>query len=136
VRNLGYSLPHFDFLVKKKSEWKVIIRQFKDKKISRARYGYQEVETGYSVFLGACEDYANPWGRLDTRQEFLEDRALRESICYSLDVTGFRDYLGLTARASSYEDTLRSMHENRACSKYIPAEVRQANRIWLAQHPV
>jgi hypothetical protein len=112
-----------------------LFRQFKDKKIRRARYGYQEVETGFSVFLGACEDPANLWGRLDTRKEFLEDRALRESICYSLDVNGFRDHLGLTARASSNEDTLISMYENRARSKYLPVEVRQESRIWLAQHP-
>ncbi len=111
-----------------------IFRQFKDKKISRARYGYQEVETGFTVFLGACEDSAKPWGKMDTRQKYLENRALRESICYSLDVNGFRDYLGLTARASSDEDTLRSLHENRAQSKYLPAEVRQESRIWLAQH--
>lgn len=110
-----------------------ILRQFKDKKISRARYGYQEVETGFTVFLGACEDPANPWGRMSTRQEYLEDRALRESVCYSLDVNGFRDYLGLTVRASSDEDTLRSMHENRARSKYLPAEVRLESRVWLAQ---
>ena len=110
-----------------------ILRQFKDKKISRARYGYQEVETGYTEFLGACEDPVNPWGRMSTRQEYLEDRALRESICFSLDVNGFRDYLGLTVRASCDEDTLRSMHENRARSKYLPAEVRQESRVWLAQ---
>jgi len=110
-----------------------ILRQFKDKKISRARYGYQEVETGFTMFLGACEDPSNPWGRMSTRQEYLEDRALRESICYSLDVNGFRDYLGLTVRASSDEDTLRSMHENRARSKYLPAEVRLESRVWLAQ---
>jgi len=110
-----------------------ILRQFKDKKISRARYGYQEVETGFTVFLGACEDPANPWGRMSTRQEYLDDRALRGSICYSLDVNGFRDYLGLTVRASSDEDTLRSMHEDRARSKYLPAEVRLESRVWLAQ---
>jgi hypothetical protein len=72
---------------------------------------------------------------MDTRQEYLEDQALRESICYSLDVNSFRDYLGLTARASSDEDTLRSLHENRAQSKYLPAEVRQESRVWLAQQP-
>jgi hypothetical protein len=110
-----------------------ILRQFKDKKIIRARYGYQEVETGFTVFLGACEDPANPWGRMSTRQEYLEDRALRESICYSLDVNGFRDYLGLTVRASNDEDTLRSMHENRARSKYLRAEVWLESRVWLAQ---
>jgi hypothetical protein len=114
-----------------------ILRQFKDKKISRARYGYQEVETGYTVYLGACEDLANPWGRMSTRQEYLEDRALWESICYSLDVNDFRDYLGLTVRASSDGDTLRSMHENRVRSKCLPAEVRQKSRIWLArQEPI
>lgn len=111
-----------------------IFRQFKDKKISRARYGYQEVETGFTVFLGACEDPENPWGKMDTRQEYLEDRALRESICYSLDVNGFRDYLGLTARGSSDDDTLRSLHENRARSKHLPEEVRRASRVWLAEH--
>jgi hypothetical protein len=110
-----------------------ILRQFKDKKISRARYGYQEVETGFTVFLGSCEDPENPWEKMSTRHEYLEDQALRESICYSLDMNGFRDYLGLTARVSSDEATLISLHENRAQSKHLPAEVRQESRVWLAQ---
>jgi hypothetical protein len=40
-----------------------IVQHFKSGKISRARYGYQEVETGYSVFLGGCNaPEEQPWG--------------------------------------------------------------------------
>jgi len=37
-----------------------ITQQFKEKNIRRARYGYQEVETGYRIFLGACDNQDDP----------------------------------------------------------------------------
>jgi len=89
-----------------------IVQHFKSGKISRARYGYQEVETGYSVFLGGCNTpEEQPWGKTTSRAEYLVEKALRESIFYSLDVDDFRDYLGITQEIMDDEGVIRQLHE-------------------------
>ncbi len=64
----------------------------------------------------------------------LDNRAFKESLCYALDVKDYCDYLGLSVDMNSNEQLLYSMHEARAESKYLLAEVRQESRVWLAQH--
>lgn len=111
-----------------------ITQQFKEKNIRRARYGYQEVETGYRFFLGACDNQDDPWRIPMIRDEHMERLALRQSICYSLDVHDFRDFLGFSLEDSTDKHLLETMHETRARSKYIPEAIRAESRIWLAQN--
>lgn len=111
-----------------------ITQQFKEKNIRRARYGYQEVETGFEIYLGACDNQENPWGIPGTRDEHMEQLAFRHSICYSLNVHDFRDFLGLSIERITDERLFEIMHETRARSKYVPEEIRQESKIWLAHH--
>ncbi|HSK65969.1 MAG TPA: hypothetical protein VK888_03505, partial [Anaerolineales bacterium] len=111
-----------------------ITQQFREKNIRRARYGYQEVETGFHIYLGACERPDDPWCVPETRDEHMERLALRESICYSLDVTDFRDFLGLSTEDVTDKELLETMHETRARSKYLVEEIKRESRFWLAQH--
>lgn len=111
-----------------------ITQQFKEKNIRRARYGYQEVETGFKTYLGACDHQDNPWRIPMIRDEHMERLALRQSICYSLDVHDFRDFLGFSLEDSNDKHLLETMHETRANSKYIPEAIRLESRLWLAQN--
>lgn len=111
-----------------------VAQQFKEKNIRRARYGYQEVETEFHFYLGACESPDDPWWRSETRNEHMERLALRESICYSLDINDFREFLGLSPKYVTDEQLLETMHETRARSKYAAEEIRRESKLWLAQH--
>ena len=111
-----------------------ITQQFKEKNLRRARYGHQEVETGFDIYLGACDNQDNPWWIPGTRDEHMEQLALRESICYSLNVHDFRDFLGLSTERITDESLLETMHETRARSKHIPEAIKVESRIWLAQN--
>jgi hypothetical protein len=110
------------------------LQQSKVGKIKRARYGYIEVKTGYAVFLGACEKPENPWEQPESRRKYLEKEALRESVCFALNVNDYRAFLGLSIKDASDEQLLEGMHTIRARSKYLPEEVRRESKIWLAQH--
>jgi hypothetical protein len=92
------------------------------------------VETGYVVFLGACEKPEYSRERPESREKYLETEALRESVCYALDVNDYRAFLGLSIKDVSDEQLLEGMHTIRARSKYLPEEVRRESKIWLAQH--
>lgn len=111
-----------------------ILDQFKAGKIIRGRFGYQEVETGFLTLLGACEQADHAWGEEKNRNEFMEWKALQESLCYALDVNDYRDFLGMSAELISDEQLLEFMHETRSDSKLIPDDARRESRIWLAQH--
>lgn len=111
-----------------------ILQQFKEGKISRARYGYKEKETGFTNFLGACEDPNKPWEQTPTRNDWMETEALQESLSFALEVTDYRDYLGMSTEVISDQQILEFMHETRTRSKYMPEEVRRESKIWLAQH--
>lgn len=112
----------------------LIQQQFKSGKITRARYGYQEVETGFVVYLGGCESPDRPWTTPETRKNFIDILALRESLCFSLDITDYRDYLGLSSELINDERTLQAMHKVRARSRYLPEEIRRESKVWLAQN--
>jgi hypothetical protein len=111
-----------------------ILQQFKAGKIRRARYGYQEVETGYVTYLGACHEPDIPWGQPVARKEYMEDRAFRETLCSALDIKDFRDYLGINPEYSTDEQLLRAMHEIRSRSKLLPEAIRRESKLWLAEH--
>lgn len=111
-----------------------ILRQFKSGQITRAHFGYQEVETDYIVYLGACQEAGDPWHEGEDRTAFMEWKALSESLSYALDVNDYRDFLGVTTKFISDERLLEFMHQNRVESKLIPDEVRRESKIWLAQH--
>jgi len=64
----------------------------------------------------------------------MEWKALRESLSYALDVSDYRDFLGVSPELINDERLLEFMHRNRAESKFIPADVRRESKIWLAQH--
>lgn len=111
-----------------------ILQQFKTGEIVRGRFGYQEVETGYITLLGACEQTDYVWHEEENRSDFLERKALRESLSFALDVNDYRDFLGLSDELMSDERLLESMHETRSRSKFIPDEARRESLVWLAQH--
>jgi hypothetical protein len=111
-----------------------IVQQYKNGIIRRARYGYQEVETGFEIYLGACEDPMHPWWKPETREEHMEQLALRESISFSLDPSDFRDFLGVSIQTITDEQIFRIMHSTRARSKYMTKEIKLESKIWLAQH--
>jgi len=111
-----------------------ILRQFKSGQIIRGEFGYQEVETDFTVYLGACQEAGDQWHRQKERTKFMEWKALRESLSYALDVNDYRDFLGVSTEFISDERLLEFMHQNRVESKFIPVEVRRASKIWLAQH--
>ena len=111
-----------------------IIQQFKAGKIKRVRYGYKEVETGYTVYLGACEQSDFPWGEPVSREEYLETQAMEESLSFALDLNDYRDYLGATEELISDELIRTKMHKKRLQSRHLPEEIRRESKIWLAQH--
>jgi hypothetical protein len=111
-----------------------ILQQFKAGQISRARYGYREVETKYTVYLGACENPEELWEQPIPRKEYMELEALRESLCFALDLNDYRDYLGISVGLMSDDQVLAGMHAARMRSKYLPEEIRRESKVWLAQH--
>jgi hypothetical protein len=111
-----------------------ILQLFKTGEIIRGQFGYQEVETGYITLLGACGQIDHVWHEEENRSEFIERKALRESLSFALDVNDYRDFLGLSSELMSDEKLLESMHETRSNSKLIPDEARRESRVWLAQH--
>ena len=111
-----------------------ILQQFKTGEIVRGRFGYQEVETGYITLLGGCGQTDNAWYEGENRGEFMESKALRESLSFALDVNDYRDFLGISRELISDERLLESMHKTKSDSKFIPDEARRESLVWLAQH--
>jgi hypothetical protein len=111
-----------------------MLQLFKTGEIVRGRFGYQEVETGYITLLGACGQTDHVWREEENRSEFMESKALRESLSFALDVNDYRDFLGLSPELISDERLLKSMHKTRSDSKFIPDEARRESLVWLAQH--
>ena len=111
-----------------------ILQRFKAEEVIRGQYGYQEVETGYLILLGACGKTDHTWHEDKNRNDFMEWKALRESLSYALDVSDYRDFLGVSTELINDEQPLEFMHETRSDSKFIPDEARRESRVWLAQH--
>lgn len=64
----------------------------------------------------------------------MKQEALKGSLSFSLDVTDYRDYLGISAQVISDEQLLLMMHNTRTRSKHLPEEIRRESKIWLAKH--
>lgn len=111
-----------------------IAAQYHLKKITSARYGFEEVETGYCTWLGALDDPEDPWPGPSTREKYLEERALEETIIYALDVERLRNELHLSRRLFSDEKVLSILHHRRARSRYIPEAAREESKRWLFEH--
>ena len=111
-----------------------ILQQFKVGKIIRTRFGYQEVETDFMILLGTCGQADHVWREEEKRNDFMEWKALRESLSYALDVNDYRDFLGVSAELINDERLLEFMHETRSDSKFLPDEVKRESRMWLAQY--
>jgi len=111
-----------------------ILQLFKTGEIVRGRFGYQEVETGFIILLGACGQADHVWHEEKNRCEFMEWKALRESLSFALDVNDYRDFLGMSTELIDDKRLLEFMHETRSDSKLVPDEVRRESRVWLAQH--
>jgi hypothetical protein len=84
--------------------------------------------------LGACGQTDHVWREEENRSEFMESKALRESLSFALDVNDYRDFLGLSPELISDERLLKSMHKTRSDSKFIPDKARRESLVWLAQH--
>lgn len=111
-----------------------IVEKFKDGPVIRARYGYQEVETSYCVYIGGCEKPDNPWSSQENREDFMANKAMRIALILALDVEGFRAYIDLDSKIISDEELLEKLHERRAKSKYTTAEMRNESIQWLREH--
>lgn len=111
-----------------------ILQRFTAEEIIRGQYGYQEVETGYLILLGACGKTDHAWREDKNRNDFMEWKALRESLSYALDVNDYRDFLGVSTELLNDEQLLEFMHETRSDSKFVPDEARRESRVWLSQH--
>jgi len=113
-----------------------ILQQYKSKTLIRARYGYKETETGYSIILGECADVGNSWVKQqENRQEYMERLAYRQTIFNSLDVNDLRLYLDLEPDEMSDTDLLKLMHEARVESPFVSEEDKKISRYWLIEHP-
>ena len=111
-----------------------ILQRFKAGEIIRGQYGYQEVETGFIILLGACGQTEHTWHEEKNRNDFMEWKALRESLSYALDLNDYRDFLGVSTELVNDERLLEFMHETRSDSKFVLDEARRESRVWLAQH--
>ncbi len=113
-----------------------IAEKFAEKKILRARYGYQEIETEYCVWLGRLEQTPwEPWARQKSRAEFLRDQAMDETLSAALEVNGYRKYFQVGYRSLSDEALLWKLHYHRTQSKFIPPQLRAESWLWLRDHP-
>ena len=111
-----------------------IVEPYRKGKLLRARYGVEEVETGYVSWLGGCESSEMPWGKPSTRSEYLAGRAEEMTLANALDIDGFRELMGCSLGAVSDERILWSLHRRRADCLAIPAASRAESKRWLSEH--
>lgn len=113
-----------------------LVQQFHGaKKITQARYGVEEVETGYCRWLGALEDPENRWPAPESRDEFMRDKAMNETITWALDVDRLRERMHFSPERWSDEKLLDILHHWRARSEDLPAEARAESEQWIREHP-
>jgi hypothetical protein len=89
---------------------------------------------GCNILLGACGKTDHAWHENKNRIDFMEWKALRESLSYALDLIDYRAFLGVSTELINDEQLLEFMHETRSDSMFIPDEAKRKSRIWLAQH--
>ncbi|MCL5951839.1 MAG: hypothetical protein M1132_08975 [Chloroflexi bacterium] len=108
---------------------------YKEGKVPRARYGIEEVETGFCTWLGGLMDPEHPWEEPETRAEHIANWALEEAVVHALDVVRFREDRKLSPKLVSDEQLVHVLHERRVRSKHIPIDARAESEHWLASHP-
>ncbi len=113
-----------------------ILEKFREQKAIRARYGYEEVETGYRTWLGVCENEEKSWSESESRAEYMAQKAMRETLLHALDVNGWRAFIHMSFKYSTDDELLQAMHELRAESRHQPADARIESTRWLAEHRV
>ena len=87
-------------------DWTRIQQLFREHKITRARYGYEEAETDYCHWLGGLEETDRPWGKQESRAEHMAKLAMNETILYALDFDRFKARFGSAAQWLSDEEIL------------------------------
>ena len=112
----------------------LIVSQFRAGKVERARYGVEEVETGYVAWMGGCEKPDSPWPKPETRVEHMADLAMRQTLINALDVEGLRLHFGIGPETLSDERLLVSLHRARAKSHFLPPQTRMESQQWLREH--
>lgn len=113
-----------------------ILERFAEKKVERARFGYQEIETKYRVWLGWVEQKPWPhWSRPQSRPEYMKECAMREILSNALDVNGYRKHFQVGYKYFSDDDVLWKLHYHRSQSKFAPANLLAESQQWLQAHP-
>jgi hypothetical protein len=113
-----------------------ILEKHQEQKVFRARYGFEEVETKYCVWLGGIDKPGDPWPKSQSRDDYLAELALRQTLLSALDVNGYRQHIGISSKYVSDEKLLESMHRARVESPHLPAAVRAESRQWLHEHGI
>lgn len=113
-----------------------ILEKFREQKVIRARYGYEEVETGYCTWLGTCGNSEKSWSESESRAEYMAQKAMRETLLHALDVNGWRAFIHMPFKYGTDDELLRAMHELRAESRHQTAGARAESARWLAEHGV
>jgi hypothetical protein len=108
-----------------------ILKMFHDDIILSAKYGYQEVETQYTVFLGECSPEDHRVSKEKSRSEYLTDLALRYTLINALDVSAYRSLLGISIKDFSDEDLLCRLHYLRAKCPFVSAEAIAESIKWI-----
>ncbi len=111
-----------------------ILEKLHEQKLVRARYGYEELETGYRAWLGECMGQDKDWPKPQSRAEHMARKAMSETLLCALDVNGWRAFRRLSFKDATDDDLLQTMHELRAKSRYQSAEARAESIQWLATH--
>lgn len=111
-----------------------ITERHEQQKVIRARYGFEEVETDYCVWLGGVEQPDHPWPTEDNRADYMANWARRETLLYALDVNGYRQFTEASYKYVTDEILLERMHRLRAKSRCLPDEARGESQRWLAEN--
>ncbi len=107
---------------------------YKTDKITRARFGVEEIETGFCRWLSQLEDTKHPWPKQETRTEHIAGWAMLETLAFALDVDGFRERFGISNDTMDDEYLLGLLHQRRVASKFIPASAREESKQWLKDY--
>ena len=114
-----------------------MVERFAEKKVERARYGYQELETEYCVWLGWLEQKPwEHWTRQESRSAYMNDRAMEETLSYALDLNGYRKHFQVGFNLVPDDGLLWKLHRRRSRSKYVPANARSESQKWVQAHPL
>jgi hypothetical protein len=114
-----------------------MVERFAEKKVKRARYGYQELETEYCVWLGWLEQKPWPhWTRQESRPAYMKDRAMGETLSYALDLNGYRKHFQVGFNLVPDEGLLWKLHYRRSRSKYVSSDARSESQKWVRAHPI